>query len=201
MILIMITNNWAAGQPTSMNNIRSAAALAKSKEIPFFFNMCGFAENAMFIYNYKEGYSNKYIYEIVQEMFSYIERLTISLEKDGLSNIGGVLCIRDECLLTRQYNGIGIRLKERQILTYRNDSYGGSTYKIYISALFGAINLTDTSERPRSDDGFRRPLRGDKSVISSQSYWAGPAFCTETASVWYLRAFFTGRLCGISRNG
>ena len=162
----MITNNWATGQPASMNNIRSAAALAKSKEIPFFFDARRFAENAMFLYNY-EGYSDKSIHEIVQEIFSYFDGFTISLEKDGFSNMGGVLCIRDECLLTRQYNGIGIRLKGRQILTYGNDSHGGSMYKKYIPAPFGAINLTATSERPRSDDGFRRPLRGDKSVISS----------------------------------
>lgn len=200
MILMTITNNWAAGQPVSMKNIRSVAALAKGNEIPFFFDACRFAENAMFIHSYEEGYSDKSIHEIVQEMFSYVDGFTISLKKDGLSNMGGVLCIRDEGLLTQQYNGIGIRLKERQILTYGNDSYGGSMYTTYISSPFGTINLTATSERPRSDDGFRRPLRGDKSVISSQSYRAGSAFCTETASVWYRRALSTGRSCGVSRN-
>jgi tryptophanase len=198
MILMTITNNWAAGQPVSMNNIRSAAELAKGKEIPFFFDACRFAENAMFIHDYEEGYSNKSIHEIVQEMFSYVDGFTISLKKDGLSNMGGVLCIRDEGLLTQQYNGIGMRLKERQILTYGNDSYGGSMYTIRISAPFGAINLTATSERPRSDDGFRRPLRSDQSIISSQSYRAGPTFRTEIASVRYHRALSTGRSCGVS---
>jgi tryptophanase len=126
MILTTITNNWAAAQPVSMANIRSTAALAKRKNIPFFFDACRFAENAFFIHSYEKGYDTKSIAEIVQEMFSYVDGFTISLKKDGLSNMGGVLCFKDEGIFAKRYEGIGLRLKERQILCYGNDSYGGS---------------------------------------------------------------------------
>jgi tryptophanase len=126
LILVTITNNWAAAQPVSMANIRAAAELAKRKSIPLFFDACRFAENAWFIHHFEAGYSDKSIPEIVQEMFSYVDGYTISLKKDGLSNMGGVLCFRDQALFAQRYEGIGLRLKERQILFYGNDSYGGS---------------------------------------------------------------------------
>lgn len=126
MILITITNNWAAAQPVSMGNIRAASELAKRKSIPLFFDACRFAENAWFIREFEAGYSEKTIPEIVQEMFTYVDGFTISLKKDGLSNMGGILSIKDEGLFARRYKGIGVRLKERQILFYGNDSYGGS---------------------------------------------------------------------------
>ncbi|PVI00602.1 PLP-dependent transferase [Periconia macrospinosa] len=119
MILMTITNNWAAGQPVSMQNIRSAAALAKSKGIPFF--------------------------SMLAEMFSYVDGFIISLKKDGLSNMGGALCIRDDGLLTQQYSGIGILLKERQILTYGNDSYGGMSGRDLITASAGLYEVTKAS--------------------------------------------------------
>lgn len=125
MVLITITNNWAAAQPVSMANIRSVALLAKQAGVPIFFDACRFAENAYFISEYEEGYSKRTIPEIVQEMFSYVDGFTISLKKDGLANMGGVLCFRDKGLFAEKYPDIGFRLKERQILTYGNDSYGG----------------------------------------------------------------------------
>ena len=128
MILITITNNWAAAQPVSMANIRKAAELGRRRGIPVFFDACRFAENALFIKDFESGYAGKSIAEIVQEMFSYVDGFTISLKKDGLSNIGGCLCLRDEGVFARKYEGIGHRLKERQILAYGNDSYGGCEF-------------------------------------------------------------------------
>lgn len=126
MILITITNNWAAGQPVSMANIRDAAALAKSKDIPLFFDACRFAENAFFIHKYEKGFSEKTIPEIVQEMFSYVDGFTISLKKDALANIGGVLCFKDKSLFASRYEEIGLSIKQRQLISYGNDAYGGS---------------------------------------------------------------------------
>lgn len=128
MLLMTITNNWAAAQPVSMANIREAASLADRKGVPLFFDACRFAENAYFIQRYESGYANTSIAEIVSEMFTYADGFTISLKKDGLSNMGGVLCFRDKGRFATRYPGIGLLMKERQILTYGNDSYGGSEY-------------------------------------------------------------------------
>ncbi|KAK4187540.1 putative Tryptophanase [Podospora australis] len=143
MILVTITNNWAAAQPVSMANLRDASALAKRKSIPLFLDACRFAENAYFIQRYEEGYADKPIVEIVQEMFSYAGGFTISLKKDGLANMGGVLSFRDEGLFAQTYEGIGMRLKERQILCYGNDSYGGMSGRDLMAAAAGLYQVTD----------------------------------------------------------
>ncbi|KAJ2992009.1 hypothetical protein NUW58_g2319 [Xylaria curta] len=145
LILITITNNWAAAQPISMANIQNAADLAKRKGVPLFFDACRFAENSWFIYNSEPGYSNKTIPDIVREMFSYVDGFTISLKKDGLSNMGGVVCFRDKSLFTQKYQGIGHRLKQRQILCYGNDSYGGMSGRDLMTAVAGLYEVTKES--------------------------------------------------------
>ncbi|KAI1739578.1 pyridoxal phosphate-dependent transferase [Xylaria scruposa] len=145
LILITITNNWAAAQPVSMENIKQTADLAKRKGVPLFFDACRFAENAWFIHNSEDGYADKLVVDIVQEMFSYVDGFTISLKKDGLSNMGGVLCFRDKSLFAEQYQGIGQRLKQRQILCYGNDSYGGMSGRDLMTAVAGLYEVTKES--------------------------------------------------------
>lgn len=87
MILLTITNNWAAAQPVSMANIRATSELARKYRIPLFFDACRFAENAKFVQDFEAGYNTYTIPEIVHEMFSYADGFTISLKKDGLANV------------------------------------------------------------------------------------------------------------------
>ena len=118
MIYLTITNNTAAGQPVSLNNIKVISEIARSYEIPLFFDACRYAENAYFIKEFEEGYSNHSILEIVKEMFSYADGFTISFKKDGLANIGGGLFFRDRGSFYKKFsnNGnIGSKLKEKQI--------------------------------------------------------------------------------------
>ncbi len=128
LIYLTITNNTAAGQPVSLKNVKAISEIARSYEIPFFLDACRFAENAYFIKEFEEGYNNYSILKIVQEIFSYVDGFTISFKKDGLANIGGGLFFRDRGIFYKNFsnNGnIGTKLKEKQILTFGNDSYGG----------------------------------------------------------------------------
>ncbi|CAI6043582.1 unnamed protein product [Clonostachys chloroleuca] len=128
IILLTITNNWAAGQPVSIANIREAARLAKKHDIPLFFDAYRFAENTFFIQKFEDGFSEHSIPKIIQEIFGYTDGFTISLKKDGLTNIGGVLCFHNNRLFTRRYQGISLSMKERQLICYSNDAYSGSIY-------------------------------------------------------------------------
>uniref|UniRef100_A0A0B7KRQ8 Aromatic amino acid beta-eliminating lyase/threonine aldolase domain-containing protein n=1 Tax=Bionectria ochroleuca TaxID=29856 RepID=A0A0B7KRQ8_BIOOC len=145
MILLTITNNWAAGQPVSMTNIRKTARQAKKHDVPLFFDACRFAENAFFIQKFEDGFSGRSISEIVQEIFGYADGFTISLKKDGLANMGGVLCFHDGRLFARRYQGIGLIMKERQLICYGNDAYGGMSGRDLMAATAGLYETTKAS--------------------------------------------------------
>ncbi len=100
-IIVTITNNTAGGQPVSMENIRGIRALADKYGIPFFLDSARFAENAWFIKTREKGYEGKSILEIVLEMFSYADGMTMSSKKDAIVNMGGFLAFRDEGLFRK----------------------------------------------------------------------------------------------------
>jgi tryptophanase len=95
-IIITVTNNTAGGQPVSMSNLREVGLLAKKYGVKFIIDSARFAENAYFIKSREEGYADKNIRDIVLEMFSYADGMTMSSKKDGLVNMGGFIGLRDE---------------------------------------------------------------------------------------------------------
>lgn len=94
--MLTITNNSAAGQPVSMDNIRQTAAIYRKHGILFIIDACRFAENAWFIKQRDPNYADSSIPEIVLEMFSYADGCTMSAKKDAIVNIGGFIALRDE---------------------------------------------------------------------------------------------------------
>lgn len=134
LVYATITNNTVCGQPVSMANLRETSRIAHSYNIPFMLDAARWAENAYFIKKYEDGYSQKSIFEIAKEMFSYCDGFTASLKKDGHSNMGGVCAFRDKGYFWRNFSDfnpdgsvktdVGILLKVKQISSYGNDSYG-----------------------------------------------------------------------------
>ncbi len=117
LVMITITNNSGGGQPVSMKNIREAKEVCSKYGIPLFLDACRFAENAYFIKLRENGYQDKSILDIVQEMFSYADGATMSAKKDALVNIGGFLSMNDEEL--------AMKCRNLLIVTEGFPTYGG----------------------------------------------------------------------------
>lgn len=95
-IILTITCNTAGGQPVSMENIKAVKKVADEYQIPILIDSARFAENAWFIKDRESGYSDKLIIDIIREMFSYADMMTISAKKDGIVNIGGFIAMKQE---------------------------------------------------------------------------------------------------------
>ncbi len=117
IVMLTITNNSGGGQPVSMANIRQTKALCDEFGKPLFLDACRFAENAYFIKQREEGYQDKTPKEIVQEIFSYADGMTMSAKKDALVNMGGWLALNNDDLAMKARNVL--------ILTEGFPTYGG----------------------------------------------------------------------------
>jgi tryptophanase len=79
-----------------MANLRAVRAIADKYGKRVVLDSARFAENAYFIKTREEGYADKSIKEIVAEIYSLADGMTMSAKKDGIVNMGGFIATRHE---------------------------------------------------------------------------------------------------------
>ncbi len=101
LIMVTITCNSSGGQPVSIENMKAVKKLADNYGIPVFFDSARFAENAYFIKMREKIYKDKSIREIVREMFTLADGMTMSSKKDAIVNMGGFIGFRSKELFEK----------------------------------------------------------------------------------------------------
>lgn len=114
---VALTVNMAGGQPVSMENLRQVREVCDQHGLILWSDATRLAENAFFIREREPGYADRSCAEIVLEMMSFFDGLTMSGKKDALVNIGGFLAMRSEEILTRA--------RELVVLFEGMPTYGG----------------------------------------------------------------------------
>ncbi len=103
-VMITVTNNAGGGQPVSLENIQATSDLAHRYGKPFFIDGCRFAENAWFIKQREAGQGGRAIPDIVRDIFSCADGMTMSAKKDAFGNIGGWLALNDDSFAEQARN-------------------------------------------------------------------------------------------------
>jgi tyrosine phenol-lyase len=116
-IIITVTNNSFGGQPVSMASVEAVRAICDRENILLILDGCRIAENSYFIKQREGGYEEWSYREIAQKMLRLADAFIMSAKKDGLVNIGGLLCMKNYDL--------SLKCTNQLILSEGFSTYGG----------------------------------------------------------------------------
>jgi tryptophanase len=135
LVLMTITNNGGGGQPVSMANLEAVRALCTRHGVPFILDAARFAENAWLVTQREERFRGHSPREVAKLAFRLADGCVLSLKKDGIVHIGGMLALQDADLA-----------KQCELLLIATEgfsTYGGLSGRDLDMCAQGLVEVTD----------------------------------------------------------
>jgi tyrosine phenol-lyase len=95
-VYVELCVNGCGGHPVSLANLKAVQSLCKARRIPVFLDGCRILENSYLIKTREQGQDHRPIRDIVHDLASCADGLTMSALKDFLVPAGGLIATRDE---------------------------------------------------------------------------------------------------------
>lgn len=176
-VQMIVTCNSNGGQPVSMANIKACGEIAHKYGLAYIADCARCFENAYFIKEREPGYQDKTIREICLEMFSYFDYAFMSIKKDGLVNMGGFFCCREQSMYdvawvdNMNYEGHATYggLAGRDLAAIAVGLYEGSDYR-YLKGRIGQVQYLGE----RLDEfgvPYVRPVGGNGVYIDARKFY------------------------------
>ncbi len=135
LVVMVLTNNTGGGQPVDLDNLKEAYALTSKYGVPLIIDACRISENSYLVKRRNPKYAAWSVRDVVLETFKYSDGAFMSGKKDGLSNMGGFLVLRDP--------EKRLRAKELLILWEGFIHYGGLSGRDMESFAVGLMESLD----------------------------------------------------------
>lgn len=120
-VSIELSNNQVGGQPISIDNLKCVRKLTAAHGVKIFLDGCRILNQAHQIQEREPGYSNMSIADIVREICSLADGMTLSLTKNYLLSNGALALFRDKELYERSFDfsllmGDGLDDKSKKLI-------------------------------------------------------------------------------------
>ncbi|WP_435076109.1 tryptophanase [Halococcus sp. AFM35] len=138
-VVVTITNNSLAGQPVSIENLWEARTVANDLDARLVVDACRFAENAYFVAQREDEFEGESVASVAREQLSMADAVVMSGKKDGLTNVGGFVGVREGD------DDLYEQARQRGILFEGFSTYGGMAGRD-LEAM--AVGLGEAVEEP-----------------------------------------------------
>jgi Tryptophanase len=95
LVVLTVTDNARGGQPVALANLRAASELCRRHGVPLWLDAARVAENCYLIKEREEGCGHRSPADLAREVFSLVDGAFMSMKKDGLGNVGGLITCAD----------------------------------------------------------------------------------------------------------
>ena len=96
LVVLTVTDNTRGGHPVALANVRAASTLCRRHGVPLWLDAARFAENCALVALREPACTGRSPRDVARELFSLVDGVFMSMKKDGLGNVGGLLTLDDD---------------------------------------------------------------------------------------------------------